>query len=285
MTTAEPESPQLNPEDDEGAQFADPPNATEYRADTWYRGARIPCTRDDNHEQTDPDAGAVWALALGLAIGRHGAHWARSFARAIVSLHIAQGWLEVFLHEVDEPISARLDVDDVFACFTQAWKTIAIEEDTARWHDEQTVTLYAWDIAVAREYGGRSGRWFVERDAMRTEHMAAHTAGLQAIDATRESLNEEIRAHGSNISLDNLLLTASEIAATAFVEIYQMETKTELSLTIGHIASNAIAALQEPWRQALLKAIPRAQRAVLEAHQEHVRRSEPAGRPEGKTLQ
>ena len=272
-------------EDDEEAQFADPPKATGYRDDTWYRGARIPCTRDNNHEHTDPNATAVWALALGLAIGRHGAHWARSFARAIVRLHIAQGWLEVFLHEVDEPISAWLDIDDVFACFTQAWNTIAIEEDKRRWYDEQAVTLYAWDPAAGDEYGGRSGRWFVERDAMRSERMAAYTAGREAVDAARKSLNEQIRAHSADISRDELLLTASEVAATAFVKIYQVETKTELSLAIGHIASNAIAGLQEPWRGALVEAIPRAQQAVLEAHQEHVRSSKPGDRPKDETLQ
>ena len=190
------------PEDDEEPEFAPPPNTSGYDGASLRCGARIPCTRDDNHEQTDPDAGAVWALALGLAIARHGAHWARSFARAIVRLHINEGWLEVFLDELDEPISARLDVDDVFACFTEARKTIAIEEDSARWRDEQAVTLYAWDIASADDY---HGRWCVERDAMRSDRVAASTAGRKAIEAAHESAEGYMHDHGSDVHPNELL--------------------------------------------------------------------------------
>ena len=62
----------MNDEQKTKPQFAPPPQGAE-REPVYEHGARIPCTRSGT-EGTDASAAAVWAFALGRAIGAHGGH-------------------------------------------------------------------------------------------------------------------------------------------------------------------------------------------------------------------
>ena len=271
------------------SQYAEPPNAA-LRPEDVCRNARIPCTRDDNFDETDPIAAETWAFALGLAIGRHGPHWARTFAHAIVRVHIDNGWLEVFMYESEEPVKAPLELDDVFACFTQAWKTIAVEPHDARWCDEDAVTLFSWDPAIPPTLEKRSaepnvnGEWIAERNAMETEAVAAAQARNTAIEIATNTLYGQTPNDRPGVNAETqFLLSASEVTTASFMEIYAEHSQTPISLATGDSARTALAILDEPWRGCLLQAIALTQQNLLPAEATTTRDRDAA--PEGETIQ
>ena len=255
--------------------FAPPPGARTIDDETLYKSARVPCTRDESEAQ-DATASAVWGMTLGLAIGRHGAHWGQALADATVRVHIEDGWLEVFFYERYASVATSLDLDEVLACFREAWRSIGIEKGRERWQEEGGITVYEWNEGTDEV----QGVWIPEREGVRNEKSDAWMAGHESARAARalieaeadgidsEPLSEDPVQRAGEVAAGaaHLLLRASETAAHEFLARYNAQEEGErVPTTMGPTGAYAAAVLPEPWRSQLLSALEATQRAAEEA--------------------
>ena len=276
----------MTDERDTKPQFAPPPNPSGITPGGKRSGlgARIPCTRT-GCEGTDADAAAVWAFALGLAIGTHGVHWARSFDRSIVRVHVDEGTLEVFLHEPLEPIQGLLDIEEVFECFSKAWRTIAVESERTRWGNDYSITIYEWEPAFAP---GDVGSWKPIREGTLSAAELVQTTRRDACEEAIGIVRKMIGNGEMDLALGNVIREIADIAAGTFAKHYVTHTNAHLPLSLGTVGAEMVAVLEQPWRNALLDTIAITQGETLtedvmrEAEALRIRETE---QMLGKTLQ